>query len=162
MNAMLGFRKFTIFIFLLFVVVASCKKNDDLTTWSDFLSRDDSDSKILREYKTWVVNEATIERAGQPTLVYKKGQAIQNNFDPSKISFVFSANNTYQGTDEKGKPESGQWVIDEATKVLKVTTTSSADSFVIVQLTKTNFDFKNDETVDGKVATVTIKMIQKL
>ena len=161
---MLGLKKISTVLFLGFILVSSCKKTDDLSTQSDFLSRDDSDSKILREYKTWVVSEASIVREGQPTLTYKAGQAIQGNFDPSKISFVFSANNTYQGTDEKGKPESGQWLIDEAVTpiLLKIVTTSASDSFQIIQITRTNFDFKNNEDVEGKVATVTIKMIPKL
>lgn len=129
---------------------------------ADFLSRDDSDSKILREYKTWIVEEASIVREGQPTLVYKRGQPIQGNFNPSKISFVFSANNTYQGTDELGKPDSGQWLIEESPAKLKIVSSTSTDSFDIIQLTRTNLDFKNDETVEDKIATVTIKMIQKL
>lgn len=129
---------------------------------ADFLSRDDSDSKILREYKTWIVEEASIVREGQPTLVYKRGQPIQGNFNPSKISFVFSANNTYQGTDELGKPDSGQWLIEESPAKLKIVSSTSTDSFDIIQLTRTNLDFKNDETVEDKIATVTIKMVQKL
>lgn len=161
---MLRFKKFPIALFLLVFVAFSCKKDKTLTTMSDFLSRDNSDSKILREYKTWIVNEASIARVGQPTLVYKKGQPIQGNFDPSKISFVFSSNKTYQGTDEKGKPDSGKWLIDDAVSpvILKIATTNSVDSFEVIQLTKTNFDFKNSEEVEGNVAEVTIKMIQKL
>jgi hypothetical protein len=159
---MLRFKKISLFTVLFIFVLFSCKKDKDLTTMADFLSRDDSDSKILREYKTWIVDEATIVREGQPTLVYKRGQPIQGNFNPSKISFVFSANNTYQGTDELGKPDSGQWLIEESPAKLKIVSSTSTDSFDIIQLTRTNLDFKNDETVEDKIATVTIKMIQKL
>ncbi|MES2795149.1 MAG: hypothetical protein V4683_04240 [Bacteroidota bacterium] len=158
---MLRLSKLSILSILFIFVAFSCKKEDDLTTMADFLSRDDSDPKILREYKTWVVEEASIVREGQPTLVYNVGQPIQNNFDPSKISFVFSANNTYQGTDEKGKPESGQWLIDGTLNKLKIVTTTAADSFDIIQLTRTNLDFKNDESVGDLVATVTLKMVPK-
>jgi hypothetical protein len=159
---MLRFKKISLFTVLFIFVLFSCKKDVDLTTMADFLSRDDSDSKILREYKTWIVEEASIVREGQPTLVYKKGQPIQGNFDPSKISFVFSANNTYQGTDELGKPDSGQWLIEESPAKLKIVSSTSTDSFDIIQLTRTNLDFKNDETIEDKIATVTIKMVQKL
>ena len=158
---MLRFKKYSLFTVLFFFVLFSCKKDDDLTTMADFLSRDDSDPKILREYKTWVVEEASIAQEGKPTLVYKRGQPIQGKFDPSKISFVFSANNTYQGTDELGKPDNGQWVIEESPAKLKIVSSTSTDSFDIIQLTRTNLDFKNDETVEDKVATVTIKMVQK-
>ncbi len=152
-------KKYTIFTFLFLVIAFSCKKDDVLTTLADFLSRDDSDSKIFREYKTWNVAEASIAQEGKSPILYVKGQPIQNNFDPSKISFVFSANNTYQGTDEKGKPESGQWVIDESATKLKLVTTSVAESFDIIQLTRTNLDIKNDEIAEGKKVTVTIKMV---
>jgi hypothetical protein len=158
---MLRLTKKIIFTSLLLVLAFSCKKSNDLTTLSDFLSRDDSDSKILREYKTWEMAEATLVREGLPTLVYKKGQPIQSNFDPSKISFVFSSNKTFQGTDEKGKPESGTWVIDETAKQLKISNSTTADLYDILQLTKTNFDFKADETYEQKLAVVTLKMIPK-
>lgn len=159
---MLKFKKISLFTVLFIFVLFSCKKDKTLTTMADFLSRDDSDSKILREYKTWIVNEASIIRVGQPTLVYKKGQPIQGNFNPSKITFVFSANKTYQGTDELGKPNSGQWEIVESPAKLKIASSTSTDSFEIIQLTRTNLDFKNDETVGDEIATITIKMIQKL
>lgn len=156
---MLGFRKYSIFIILFILVLSACKKADDLSTLADFLSKDDSDSKILRKYKTWVVSEGSIVREGLPTLIYKKGQPIQGNFDPSKISFVFSANNTFQGTDEKGKPESGQWLLEESPSILKLVTSQVAESFDIIQLTKTNLDLKNDEKIEDKSAVVIIKMV---
>ncbi len=149
---------YSIFAFFFLLIAFSCKKDDDLTTLADFLSRDDSDPKILREYKTWGVTEASIVQEGKATILYVKGKPIQNNFDPSKISFVFSANNTYQGTDEKGKPESGQWLIEESPSLLKLVTSSVAESFEIIQLTRTNLDIKNDEIAEGKKVTVTIKM----
>jgi hypothetical protein len=159
---MLRLKKISVLSIFFLLVLFSCKKDRELTTPSDFLSKDDSDSKIRREYKTWIVQEASIIREGLPTLVYKKGQPIQGNFDPSKITFVFSSNNTYDSTDEKGNPERGQWIIDETGKTLRLITANSSDSFDIVQLNRTNFDFKNDETVEDKVATVTIKMIPNL
>lgn len=158
---MLGLKKISVFSILFLFIIFSCKKDKDLTTLSDFLSRDDSDSKLLREYKTWEVAEGSIVRDGLPTLVYKKGQAIQGNFDPSKITFVFSSNNTYAGTDEKGKPDNGQWLIEEDGKILKTSTSNSIDTFEILLLNRTNFDFKNDENFDNKKAVVTIKMIPK-
>jgi hypothetical protein len=158
---MLKLSKKIIFLSILLIFAFACKKNKDLTTLSDFLSRDDSDPKILREYKTWEMAEGTIEREGLPTLVFKKGQPIQGNFDPSKISFVFSSNKTFQGTDEKGKPDNGKWEIDEATKKILIAGTSSTDTYEVVQLTRTNFDFKSTETYEQKTALVTLKMTQK-
>jgi hypothetical protein len=149
------------FILILLFAAFSCKKTNSLSTLSDFLSKDDSDSKILRQYKTWEMAEGTIVREGYPTLVYKKGEAIQGNFDPSKITFVFSSNKTFQGTDEKGKPESGTWLINETTKQLQVASTTSTDLYDIVQINKTNLDFKATETYDQKPAVVTLKMIPK-
>jgi hypothetical protein len=158
---MLRFTKNIIIAISIIVLATSCKKNKDLTTFSDLLSKDDSDSKILRQYKTWEMAEAVLTREGLPTLTFKKGQPIQGNFDASKISFVFSANKTFQGTDEKGKPETGQWVIDDVTKQLKLATSTTADLYDIVQLTKTNFDFKGEDTYEQKLAVVTFKMVPK-
>jgi hypothetical protein len=141
-------------------LLAACQKDDTLSTIADFLARDDSDTKLLREYKTWVVAEASIEVPNQPTLVYKKGQPIQGNFDPSKISFVFSSNSTYQGTDEKGKPENGVWKISEDGKKITINTSTVGGTYNILTLNKTNFDFANQETIDeNNIATVTIKMV---
>ncbi len=154
--------KYISFLVVAAVLVGACKKETELSTPADFLSRDDSDTKIKREYKTWEVAEGSIEIPGKPTLLYKKGQAIQGNFDPSKISFVFSSNNTYQGTDEKGKPESGVWKISEDGKQITINTSTVGGTYKIVQLTRSNFDFANQESYDeSTLATVTIKMVPK-
>jgi hypothetical protein len=158
---MLGLKKVSILLMFIGLVAVSCKKANQLTTLSDFISKDDSDQKIPRDYKTWVLEGAEIAQEGKPTIVYKKGQAIQSNFDPSKISFVFSANNSYQGTDEKGKPESGQWKIEDTTKKLFLSTTTAADSFEIIQITRNNLDIKNNELVEGKPTVVTLKLVPK-
>jgi uncharacterized lipoprotein NlpE involved in copper resistance len=147
-------------ILVIFLVAVSCNKNNEITTPADYLSRDDTDTKILREYKTWVVSEATVEIPNKPTLVYKKGQPIQGNFDPSKISFVFSSNSTYQGTDEKGRPETGVWQLSTDAKKLSINASNEKSTYNIVQLTKTNLDIANTESYDeNNLATVTIKMV---
>jgi hypothetical protein len=157
---MLRLKKTAILSILCLLIAFSCKKADELSTLADFLSRDDSDPKIPREYKTWVLTEGSIAIKGQPIIVYKKGQPIQGNFDPSKISFVFSANKTYQGTDEKGKPESGRWEIADNDKKLVISNTNTTDTFDIIQITRDNFDIQNTESVDGKPAIVTLKLTQ--
>jgi hypothetical protein len=159
---MLRLNKVSILFLLFLLVGASCKKTNKLITLSDFLSRDDSDPKIPREYKTWILEEGSIAQVGIPTIVYKRGQPIQSNFDPSKISYVFSANNTYQGTDEKGKPEQARWNIDDAGKKLTLFSGNSIyDSFDIIQITRQNFDVKNKEMIEGNEVIVTLKFLQK-
>ncbi len=158
---MLRFYKNSIFILLLATITFSCKKTS-LSTQSDFLSKDDSDPKAIRQYKTWTIIGASVEGTGFTPIIYTKGQPIQGNFDPSKISFVFSGNNTFQGTDEKGIPTSGKWQVDEVAKTITIQGSTQQDVFKIVQLTKTNFDFSSEEIYKDKPATVTIKMIPKI
>ena len=155
-------QKSILFSFIIFIAF-SCKKVDEINSITEYLSRDDTSSKVLREYKKWVVSEASIERTGLPTITYKVGLPIQNNFNPSNISFVFySTNNVYTGITEKGVQETGQWRLNDAGTLLEISTTTSGDKFDILKLTKTNLDIKNDETYDDKPAVVTIKMVPSI
>lgn len=148
------------YLLLLFTVFA-CGRDNELTTLADFLSKDDTDTRILRQYKTWEVGESTIEIPGKPTLVYKKGQPIQGNFDPSKISFVFNSSNTFQNTDETGKPGQGTWLLS-GDKQLILRGGSVDGTYNILTLNRTNFDYWSTESFDENIdAVVTIKMIPK-
>lgn len=146
--------KFSLFLFVLLSL--SCDKDAPLTTLADFIGKDDSNPDLRREYKFWVLNKSTITIPGEVPIVYKKGEAIQRNYDPSKLSFLFKSDGTYDKTDTDGSVTQGYWQVDTDKKKLNISSGLFKDAFSIIQATRTNLDLENTESIDGKSVKVTL------
>ncbi len=143
---------------LIFVLALclSCKNDAPLTTLADFISKDDSDSKLRREYKYWTLSQSTITIEGQAPIIYKKGEVIKDNYNPSKLAFLFKSDLSYEQTDINGSITEGQWNVAEDTKKLKIISGLFGDEFNIITANRTVLELQNTESVQGKQAVVTL------
>jgi hypothetical protein len=151
---------FLLFAFLLLTV--SCKDDETLETQDDFISKDDSNPKIVRKYKLWRVSSGSFAKEQAAILNYTQGQAIQGKFDPSKITFLFYNNpKEFNGTDITGKSNAGAWEINNKSGYLRFSTNADGlDSLKIEKLDRTDLVLKTEEVdeLDNKKVVIVLNL----